>query len=164
MKTSEEGVKFIASWEGLLLRAEIDKVATPEGSPHPLWNIGYGHTAAAGPPVVHPGMEITKEEALAILASDLARVEERVVERFGHRLLQNGFDGAVSFDFNTGGLFDANGEIYASWPKFYLERDMELARYWLMKWVRAGGVTVPGLVRRREAEAGILFQNIYKGA
>lgn len=160
MKTSLEGVKFIAGWEGLLLKAEIDYAATPKaaieaGTP-PLLNIGYGHTDAAGPPPVVEGMVITEEEALSILASDLKVVEKRVSNVFGaFQLEQHQFDAAVSFDYNTGGIEEA------TWVKKFKAHDPNGTSVWLMKWNKAGGREVLGLTKRRRAELNLLLNANY---
>ncbi len=142
MKTSDNGRKFIEGWEGLFLHAYDDGTG--------VWTIGYGHTSAAGPPKVYPGMKITHEQADEILASDLAAVEINVNNNVDLPINQNQFDAFVSFDFNTGGL-DRSSALRA----FNLNRS-DLVSGDLMKWVYAGGRVLKGLVRRRIAE-GRLF-------
>src|SRR5690606_10106222 len=94
MKTSSAGVAFIRRHEGAVLSAYRD----PAG----VLTIGVGHTSAAGPPVVKPGMKITLEEADAILKRDLARFEESVSRLVKVPLSQPQFDALVSFTFNLG--------------------------------------------------------------
>lgn len=100
MKTSPNGRKFIEGFEGLYLHTYDDGTGT--------LTIGYGHTTAAGPPVVHRGMTITKDEADAILAADLASVEANVNHLVKVPVNQDQFDALVSFDFNTGSLRRSN--------------------------------------------------------
>jgi lysozyme len=149
MQTSEKGVAFIAALEGVVTRAYRDAGGT--------WTIGVGHTAAAGAPVPVVGMTITTAEASAILARDLPRYEARVATALGD-VAQTAFDGAVSFDFNTGAI------DRATWVPAYRGGDMALARARLMTWVKAGGKTLAGLVRRREAEAELIFAGRYGAA
>jgi lysozyme len=149
MQTSEKGVGFIAALEGVVTRAYRDAGGT--------WTIGVGHTAAAGPPVPVAGMTITTAEANAILARDLPRYEARVATALGEAA-QTAFDGAVSFDFNTGAI------DRATWVAAYRGGDMALARVRLMTWVKAAGKTLAGLVRRREAEAVLIFAGRYGAA
>jgi lysozyme len=99
-------------------------------------------------------MTITAAEANAILARDLPRYERRVAAALP-AAVQTAFDGAVSFDFNTGAV------DRASWVTAYRAGDMPLARLRLMAWVKAGGKTITGLVRRREAEAELIFAGRY---
>lgn len=146
MKTSPYGVAFIAREEGVVLHAYRDSVG--------VWTIGIGHTASAGQPQPIAGMQITKDQAYAILAQDLAKFEDRV----NHVLPdvpQNVFDGAVSFDLNTGGI------LSASWPNLFLTDQMHAAEIHLEQWNKAGGHVLRGLVNRRAAEADLIFRGIY---
>src|SRR5271157_3947497 len=100
MKTSANGRKLIELYEGLYLHTYNDGVGVP--------TIGYGHTTAAGPPHVYYGMTITKDQADAFLAADLASVEAAVNHHVAVPINQNQFDALVSFDFNTGALARSN--------------------------------------------------------
>jgi lysozyme len=146
MKTSERGVAFMAVHEGVVTRAYRDVAG--------VWTIGVGHTAAAGPPKPVPGMTITRAEASAILARDLPQYERRSAAAMGD-VAQHVFDGAVSFDFNTGAI------DRASWAAAFRRGEKAAARERLMLWVRAGGRTVAGLVNRRKAEARLIFDGDY---
>ncbi len=146
MRTSPRGVAFIAAHEGVVTRAYRDAAGR--------WTIGVGHTAAAGPPKPASGMVISRARAFQILADDLAQFERRVSAALpGVR--QHEFDGAVSFDFNTGAI------NRASWVKRFRAGDRAGARARLMLWTKAGGRTVAGLVRRREDEARLIFDGDY---
>lgn len=146
MKTSPKGVAAIALHEGVVTRAYKDTAG--------VWTIGVGHTASAGKPFPKAGMTITRQEAFDILARDLGVFEPRVTKRMG-RLRQTAFDGAVSFDFNTGAIHKA------SWPKHYLVGAMSFAEKSLKSWNKAGGRVVQGLVNRRAAEANLIFRGKY---
>lgn len=146
MKTSAKGLAFIAEHEGVVTRAYRDVAG--------VWTIGVGHTAAAGPPVPKAGMTIPRDEAFAILSRDLPGYERRVETALGS-VPQSAFDGGVSFDFNTGAI------ARASWVKAYRGGDRGRARQGLLAWTRAGGRRVTGLVRRREAEARLIFEGDY---
>ena len=146
MQTSANGRKFIENWEESgkpLLTARWD----PLGH---CWEIGFGHTSAAGLPRVHQGMTITPAQADQILGSDLASVEADLTHHVKGTLTQNQFDAIVSFDFNTGGL-DRSSVL----------RDINSGHYDkvaadLLLWDHAGGQFVQGLFNRRKAE-GVLF-------
>jgi len=146
MKTSGKGIAFIAEQEGVVTRAYRDVAG--------VWTIGIGHTARAGAPEPVAGMTITRDEAFDILADDLPACERRVEAALGP-VPQAVFDGAVSFDFNTGAV------ARASWVKAYRAGDRDGARRGLMQWTRAAGRVVAGLVRRREAEARLIFEGDY---
>lgn len=148
MQTSAKGVAFIAGFEGVILKAYRDVAG--------VLTIGVGHTNAAGAPAITPGMTVTREQAYAILASDLAAVERDVAATFrGVVLTQAQFDAAVSFDFNTGGIHDS------TWARRLAAGDVPGAAEAIQWWNRAGGRVVAGLVRRREAEAALLTTGDY---
>lgn len=146
MKTSARGVAAIASHEGVVTKAYRDVAG--------VLTIGVGHTAAAGPPRPVPGMTITRAEAMKILADDIATFEKRVVAALGP-VPQHVFDGAVSFDFNTGRIHNA------SWVKLYRAGRMTEAELSLKTWNKAGGKVVKGLINRRNAEADLIFRGKY---
>jgi lysozyme len=141
MKTSNKGLSLIKEFEGLELAAYL--------CPANVWTIGYGHTSAAGPPAVRSGMRVTKAEADEILRRDLVRYENGVKKLVKVPLNQSQFDALVSFCYNVGEgalgkstlLKKLNRGEYAAIPAE------------LMKWTRGGGKELPGLVRRRRAEA-----------
>ncbi len=147
MKASPRGIAFIAAHEGVVTKAYRDVAG--------VWTIGIGHTAAAGAPKPVAGMTITRDEAFAILARDLPAYERRTEVALG-AVAQTVFDGAVSFDFNTGAI------ARASWAKAYRAGNLAAARSGLMDWTRAGGRQIAGLVRRREAEARLIFEGTYR--
>lgn len=142
MKTSAAGRKFIEQWEESgkpLLTARWDSLGH-------CWEIGFGHTSAAGPPRVYQGMTITPEQADQILASDLASVELDVNHHIKPVLNQNQFDALVSFDFNTGGLDRSSVLRSINLNRF------DLVAADLKMWSHAGGHFVQGLYNRRVAE------------
>ena len=147
MRTSDKGAAFLAAHEGVVTKAYRDVAG--------VWTIGVGHTAAAGPPRPVAGMTISREQARAILAADLLKFERRVERALGGAIGQEAFDGAVSFDFNTGAIHKA------SWVRDYRSGKLAAARRGLMQWTKAGGRVVTGLVRRREAEARLIFEGDY---
>ncbi len=149
MQVSDKGRAFIAAHEGCVLRAYRDDAG--------VLTIGFGHTSAAGAPVVKTGMRITQKEAEDILSRDLVKFEARVSRRMG-ALSQNAFDGAVSFDFNTGAIHKA------TWVKRYLAGKFFEAEASLKLWNKAGGRVLRGLTRRRGDEADIIFRGRYPGA
>lgn len=149
LKTSPNGRKFIELWEGAALRAYDDGTG--------VWTIGYGHTAAAGPPRVYRGMTITAAEADQILSADLASVEVNVNHHVIVELNQNQFDALVSFDFNTGGLDRSSllRSINAGLTDL-IAKDFNM-------WDRGGGRVMPGLLRRRQAEYLLFSTGEVKG-
>ena len=146
LKTSERGKDFIATHEGVVLRAYKDVVG--------VWTIGVGHTANAGGVKPKAGMKISYQQAMDILESDLRKFEKRVNAQ-GCFDVQHAFDGATSFDFNTGAVHRA------TWVKRYREGELTTAEESIMAWVKAGGRTIKGLVNRRNAERRLIFYGDY---
>jgi len=90
----------------------------------------------------------SKGEVDAILANDLARFERGVTQYCGE-LAQSKFDALVSFAFNLG-----LGTLQRSTLRQkVLRRDYQAAAAEFMKFTKAGGKVLPGLVKRRTDEA-----------
>lgn len=143
------GLTVIKHFEGLELRAYQDSVG--------VWTIGYGHTAAAGPPTVYAGQTITEAEAEAILKRDLELFERGVRDLVTVPLNSNQFSALVSFAFNVG-----LGALRDSTLLRLLNAgDYQGAADQLPRWVKAGGQTLPGLVRRRDAERALFLSQDY---
>jgi len=139
---SNEGLALTEQFEGLRLTAYQDSVG--------VWTIGYGHTG----PDVYPGLTITQEQASALLLQDVATAVATVNRLVTVPLTQNQFDALVDFVFNVG-----SGNFASS----TLLRELNAgntagAAAQFLVWVYAGGVQVPGLLRRRQAEQA-LFQS-----
>lgn len=137
-RTNEAGVALIRTYEGLSLQSYL----CPAG----LWTVGYGHTATA-----KPFARITLDEAERLLRQDLVMAERAVAMRVEVALNDNQFAALVSFVFNVGEAAFARSSLlkklnagdYSAVPK-------ELGR-----WVRAQGIKLEGLVRRRNAEIAL---------
>lgn len=143
MNTSKAGLDLIKQFEGLRLKAYK--------CPADVWTIGYGHTSAAGQPAVKSGMSITEAQANKILASDLGQYEDAINNSVKVDLTQNQFDALVSFVYNVG---------IGAFQKSTLLKKLNAGQYdavpgELMKWTKGGGKELPGLVRRRRAEAAL---------
>jgi len=139
---SDQGLALTEHFEGLRLTAYQDSVG--------VWTIGYGHTG----PDVKPGLTITQEQASALLLRDVAGAVAAVNRLVTVPLTQNQFDALVDFTFNLG-----HGNLASS----TLLRELNAgntagAAAQFLVWVYAGGVQLPGLVKRRQAEAA-LFQS-----
>ncbi len=138
MKISQQGVDFIKSFESCSLKSYL----CPAG----YKTIGYGHLLNESE--MHLDV-IRREEALELLESDIKISENSVRRLTGVELTQNQFDMLVSFTFNLGG-----GAYQRSALRSKVNReDHELVPFEFMKWIYAAGKVLPGLVRRRRAEA-----------
>lgn len=144
MKMTEEGLALIRQFEGFREAAYRDAVG--------VWTIGYGHTSMAGPPVVTPGLRISREQGADILACDVDLFARGVAAALSVPLNDAQFSSLVSFAYNVGlGNFRKSSVLRA-----VNAGDFAAVPKRLNLWVKAGGRTLPGLVKRRVAE-GALF-------
>lgn len=111
----------------------------------------YGHTDAAGPPRFEDdkGRQFTEAEGSQILAADLGHVADQVLKLLVDHLTPNQMGALVSFAFNLG---------IGNLAKSTLLRKVNAGDYAaaageFKKWNKAGGRVLPGLVKRRAAEA-----------
>lgn len=140
MRMSAAGLATVKEFEGLRLKAYK--------CPADVWTIGYGHTSAAGNPIVTPELVITKDEAEEVLARDMEQYEEGVRKYVKVDLTQGQFDALVDFAYNAGvGALQKSTLL----KKVNAEKFDEVPAEF-MKWTRGGGKELPGLVRRRRAE------------
>jgi lysozyme len=140
MKTySETGLALTRSFEGLRLTAYPDLGG--------VWTIGYGHTG----PGVHTGLTITREQAEALLAADIARAATAVHHLVTVTITQNQFDALVDFAFNLGPTTLANSTLLRDLNS----GDIPSAAAQFERWDHVRGTVVPGLLRRRKAEAAL---------
>lgn len=145
MKLTEEGLALIRRFEGFREQA----YRCPAG----VWTIGYGHTAQAGPPKVVAGMKIGEAEARRILAADAERVADEVRAALTREVNDAQFSALVSFAFNVGaGAFRGSSVLAAVNDGRFRDVPERLAL-----WVKAGGRVLPGLERRRAAEAALFM-------
>ena len=94
MDLSAIGRAVLVAREGRRLEAYRDSIG--------IWTIGVGHTSAAGPPVVRPGLRITAAQADALFTRDVAAFVRAVDEALPEPLPQHAFDALVSLCFNIG--------------------------------------------------------------
>lgn len=143
MKVSRAGLIEIASHEGIVTSPYRDSVG--------VWTVGIGHTASAGSP--NPKIdrrEFTIAEVMEIFARDIAKFEGRVNRAFKVKLRQHEFDAAVSFGFNTGGIFRA------SWVKDINAGNRPAAKKAFMRWRKP-----PEIIPRRQKECELFFKGRY---
>lgn len=133
-----EGLALIKAAEGCKLTAYV----CPAGK----LTVGFGSTG----PHVTKGLTITQAQADELLRSDLRRFEDYVAEHCDPAT-DNQFSALVSFAFNCG---TANLEE-STLRKLHLQRKYDLAQAQFGKWVFGAGKKLPGLVKRRAAEAAL---------
>lgn len=158
MKTSQIGREIIEVFEACMRAApgRPGLFTTYRDSVNVL-TIGYGHTNAAGPPHIVPGVVWTKQQCDDSLTADLGRVETTVEHALaGHSVTPLQFDALVSFEYNTGHLTNPHCSIM---PKL-LRDDLAGAVATLLLYDHAGGQVLRGLTRRRNCEAALMRGNL----
>ena len=141
MKCSQEGLSLIKKFEGLRLKAYKCSAN--------VLTIGYGHTGG-----VKETDKITLEEADSLLKKDIAKFEEYVSDNVMVKLNQSQFDALVAWTFNLG-----PGNLRESTMlKKLNNQEYESVPFEMRRWNKAGGKTLDGLIRRREAES-LLFES-----
>ena len=151
MKTSENGLKFVAHWEGLRLERYKDSVG--------LDTIGVGHLIT-GKEVPEIGNTITVELALQLLSEDVLKAARCVNDQVSIASIildQTEFDALVSFVFNVGvGAFQQSTLLRLLQQGLY-----KPAADQLLRWDKAAGKVIPGLSRRRAAERKLFLEDDY---
>jgi lysozyme len=158
MKISEAGIQLIKSFEGCH--------NTPYRCPALLWTVGYGR-------VLYPDQARLKTPERALYGikdehnrtfeyDEIDSILEKDLERFEAGVLrlcpaaadrQSQFDAIVSFSFNVG-----LGNLQASTLRMKYNRgEFESAADEFLKWTKASGKVLKGLVRRREAERALFL-------
>jgi GH24 family phage-related lysozyme (muramidase) len=142
--------RFVSQFEGRRLKPYKDAVGQ--------WVIGSGHLLSAqelatgtlmiaGKPV-HFRNGITAAQSDQLAEQDLGPIKKRVAELVKVPLTKNQRTALVSFLYNVG---------YAPIEHGTMLRELNAGHYnavprEMMRWTRAGGRVIPGLVARRKAE------------
>ncbi len=135
------GLHLIKAFEGVKLKAYL--------CPANVWTIGYGSTG----PHVKPGMTISLAEAEKLLRDDLVRFEAHVAKTCPDTEPHE-FGALVSLAFNIGnGAFSKS-----SVARHHNAGNKTGAASAFLLWNKGGGRVLPGLTRRRNAEAA-LYRN-----
>lgn len=135
---NDAGRALIRAFEGLRLTA----YKCPAG----FWTVGYGHTLTA-----RPGLRITETEADKFLTDDLARVENSVAALVRVPLTSNQFSALCCLAFNIGtGAFGGSSLRRLLNRGWYDQVPVQMKR-----WTKVNGQPLPGLERRRAAEAAL---------
>ncbi|TCD04283.1 lysozyme [Erythrobacteraceae bacterium CFH 75059] len=149
--TSAEGLALIHRFEGFH-KVRPDGRVEAYRCPAGVWTIGHGLTRGPDGQPIRPGTVWTRAEAEREFARQLVRYEQDVIRALGdaiHRTSQEQFDALVAFHFNTGAI--ARATLTAK----HRAGDTAGAAAEFGRWTRAGGKVLPGLVRRRNAEADL---------
>lgn len=133
MKISEKGLELIKTFEGLRL-SSYKALSTEK-----YYTIGYGHYGSD----VRKDMTITESQAEELLKKDVEKFEDKVNKYSNYNFNQNQFDALVSFAYNIGNI----DQLTAKGTRTIEQISSHISLY-----VKAGGKTLAGLVKRREKE------------
>ncbi|MDT5293348.1 MAG: lysozyme [Acidobacteriota bacterium] len=150
MQMSQHGLGLLTQWEGCELEVYNDSAGLPTiGVGHLLTKseLSSGKIVIGGVPVKYSG-GITQQQAEDLLAQDLAPTTQAVTNGVKVALNANQFDALTSFTFNVGiGAFTSSTLLKVLNQGQYAQVPDQL-----MRWTRAGGRVVQGLVNRRQNE------------
>jgi lysozyme len=146
-KISQKGIDLIKKYEGLKLK--------PYLCPAGVATIGYGNTFYEdGRRVRMTDPQITEERASELLSHTLKTFEKYVDSYCRDDINQNQFDALVSFAFNLGPYNLKNSTLL---KKVNADPNDSEIRKEFLKWTKAGGRVLKGLVRRRTEESDLYF-------
>lgn len=144
-------VDLCKTFEGFhhVVQRQPELMAAPYICPAGFWTIGWGSLCAKD----HPN--ITEAEGEVLLARDLQTALAAVV-RWCPVLLagpERRLAAVISWTFNLGA-----GRLKSSTMRLRInDQHWDEAALEMRKWVWGGGRKLPGLIRRREAEAALLI-------
>lgn len=143
MQIGKNCIDLIKKFEGL----KLESYKCPAG----LWTIGYGNTQWEN------GFRVLENQVI-----DIQRAEKllmfwvnKYAEKIDLKVNQNQFDALVSFAYNVG-ITNFNNSTLKK--KVIANPNDATIRDEFMKWVNSRGKQLPGLVKRREAEANLYFK------
>lgn len=146
---SKQLVDFVKSFEGFSATVYKDEVGVP--------TLGYGMTGEE----IEGLNYVTEEQASNMLEDWLNRKYAEPIKNDldskGIKLTQNQFDALVSMAYNVGvgGLLGST--LYRNICSGVRDVDTITANF--AAWSKAGGQVLPGLLRRRQDESKMFFEN-----
>lgn len=141
------GIPIIRKYEGLRLQAYL----CPAG----VWTIGFGSTFYENGSKVQEGDKITIDRADRLLFDIVQKFEISVRGLVKSSLNENQIGALTSFAFNVG-----VGSLKSSTllKKVNANPDDLTICNEFLRWTKAGGKQLKGLVARREAESDLYFK------
>ena len=147
LAVSQRGIDLIKEFEGLRLTAYPDP-----GTGGAPWTIGWGATTDETGRTIRPGKVWTRDRADKRLEAHVAQFAAEVTRALdGAPTTQAQFDAMVSFAFNLGTPNFAGSTLLRK----HKAGDYTGAANEFARWNKAGGRVMPGLTRRRAAEAAL---------
>ena len=149
MNIGERGVELIKSFESYRAYPYFDsaRVAT----------IGWGSTYYPdGRRVRISDPPITREQATDLMMQVLREFEDGINAALRVEVTQNQYDALVCWAYNVG-ISAASGSTLM---RLLNAGDVQGAADQFLRWNKAGGVTLRGLTRRREAERELFLEDV----
>lgn len=162
---NEAGINLIKSFEGIPDGDPTTVKLDPYMDPIQIWTIGWGHAISIDNRFLKGAADksrvkamfkdgITLEEATLLLKSDLLKFCRGVEAILKAPFTDNQFAALVSFAFNVG-LGNLNKSTLL---RLVNEHKFSLAALEFPRWNKSGGRVLPGLTRRRAAEAKLFLE------
>jgi lysozyme len=114
-----------------------------------IWTIGFGTTEG-----VRPNQSITPVAALQRKLTDVQKFEGALKQCVTVPLSQNEYDAYISLAYNIGSGAFCNSTLV----RLLNQGQYDMACQQILRWNRAGGQVVQGLVNRRQAEYKLCIQ------
>ena len=150
MQMSPQGLQLLEQWEGFELEVYNDSAGLP--------TIGVGHlltkSELSSGKITINGVSVkysdglTQQQVTDLLAQDVEPAAAAVNNGVKVPLNQNQFDALVSFTFNVGAAAFTGSTLL----KLLNQKQYDQVPTQLLRWTRAGGRVVQGLVNRRNNE------------
>ena len=149
---TEKGLKLIMDFEGLPAKKPLEAYWDSYGK---VWTIGYGATHYLdGSPVKKGDKLKSKSEAVELLKMMLKDYEKKVYELVKVPINYYQHDALTSFAYNCGVANLKKSTLLKKVNGFASETAI---RSEFGKWNKSGGKVLPGLSKRRRAEADLFF-------
>lgn len=146
MIVNQKTIDLVRQFEGMKLKAYL--------CPANVWTIGAGNTFYENGVKVKRGDIISLTEAEKLLHHTLESFASQIIVNIRHPLTENQFGALVSFSYNVGvNAFKGSTLL----KKINLNPHDDSIGLEFMRWTRAKGVVLPGLVTRRKAEKDLYF-------
>lgn len=148
MQASDAAKELIKEFEGCSLQAYL--------CPAKVWTIGYGATGQHVRKGVIWSLEMAEKDLDARLFVLSSRLWHHLIKHHSGKTSQPQFDALISFAYNFGIRALLDSTLF----HHHLEADYSAAAKEFGKWIYAGTPKkkLPGLVRRREAEAALYWR------
>jgi len=148
MKLNSDGYKLITKHEGLSLKPYLCPARIP--------TIGYGNTYYQdGKRVTLLDNPITKDQAFEMFKEIADRFAKAVSQSVTAEINQNQFNALVSFAYNVG---VANLKKSTLLKLVNANPNNPQIKTEFLKWTKANGVLLNGLLKRRNDESNVYFK------